>query len=518
MDDRNARFTRRQFVGYGAAATLAASSMSELLAGCAHDPGRPAREATGVGYFERFGVDERMIREALAAALSRGGDHADLFFQHRVSDSLGLEDGQVNRATTRVELGVGVRVLKGDQTGYAYTEDLTLESLRRAGQTAAAVADGPARPAPVSLRIEGRLPQRYLAKIRWEDVRPERKLPVLTGLNERVFARDPRITKVSISLGGEAGAILLADSEGRLIEDTQPMTDLVVSCVAEQNGRREQGHSSRAARAGFELYAPELLEEMVDEAVRRTLVLFEAVPAPVGEMPVVLGSGSSGVLLHEAIGHGMEADFNRKGISIYAGRVGTKVAPDFVTIVDDGSIEHSRGALNVDDEGQVAGRTVLVENGILATYMHDVISAKHFKVVPTGNGRRQSYAFPPLPRMRATYMLNGPHAKDEIVASVKRGIFCETISNGQVQIGAGDFSFYVTQGWLIEDGRRTTPIKDVNLIGNGPKVLEKIDRVANDLKIESTAGYCGKNGQRAPVSFGIPTVRVASMTVGGRRA
>ena len=296
------------------------------------------------------------------------------------------------------------------------------------------------------------------------------------------------------------------------------MTELRVGCTAEHGGRRESCGSSRAGRAGFEYYTQHLLDEVVDEAVHRTVVLFDAASAPVGEMPVVLGSGVTGILLHEAIGHGMEADFNRKGISIFADRMGKVVAKDFVTILDDGSVEHGRGTINVDDEGHVAGRTVLVEKGVLTTYMHDRISSQHYKVDPTGNGRRQSYAFPPLPRMRATYMLNGPHKPAEVIASVKKGIYVEYIGNGQVQIGAGDFSFYVTNGSLIEDGRLTRPIKDVNLIGNGPKVLEKIDMVSDDLKIENVGGYCGKNGQRVPVSFGLPTVRIAAITVGGRKA
>ncbi len=509
--------SRREFMGLGAA-TLAAASATDLLTACASAPARPTGPAGSVGYFSRFGVDEEMIREALAAALSRGGDYADLFFQHRVSDYVGLEDGEVNRASSSIELGVGVRVLRGDQTGYAYTEEITREALRRAALTAAAIAEASSREAPAAFRVETKLPHRYPVQQRWEDVKPAQKLPILSGLNEQVFKRDARIKKVSIALGNEAGVILVADSTGRLVEDVQPMTDLRISVVAEKDGRRETGWASRAGRAGFEFYTPEVLAKSVDEAVSRTLVLFDAVPAPAGEMPVVMGAGSCGVLLHEAIGHGMEADFNRKGISIYADKMGKTIAKDFVTIVDDATIEHGRGTINVDDEGQVAGRTVLVEKGVLATYMHDLISSKHFGVAPTGNGRRQSYAYSPVPRMRATYMLAGPHKKDEVVASVKKGIYCDNIGNGQVQIGAGDFSFYVLNGWMIEDGKLTRPIKDVNLIGNGPKVLEKIDMVADDLQVEHSAGYCGKDGQRIPVSFGMPTVRIASITVGGRKA
>jgi TldD protein len=310
--------------------------------------------------------------------------------------------------------------------------------------------------------------------------------------------------------------VLIADSNGRLVEDYQPMTLLYLSCVAEQNGRRESNGYVVSGRNGFELYSPEQLDRVLKEATSRTLILFDSIQPPAGEMPVVLAAGSSGMLLHEAIGHGMEADFNRKGISIYADKIGKPIAKPFVSIVDDGSVDFNRGAINVDDEGNVAGRTLLVDNGVLATFMHDEISARHYHVKPTGNGRRQSYAFPPIPRMRATYMLPGPHKREEIIASVKKGIFCETFTNGQVQIGAGDFTFYVKNGWLIEDGKLTRPIKDANLIGNGPKVLESIDMVGDDLKIDEGGGTCGKDGQRVPVSLGMPTVRVASMTVGGR--
>jgi TldD protein len=246
------------------------------------------------------------------------------------------------------------------------------------------------------------------------------------------------------------------------------------------------------------------------------VILFEAVPAPAGEMPVVLAAGSSGILLHEAIGHGMEADFNRKGVSIYADKIGKPIAKSFVNIVDEGTQEGARGAINVDDEGNAAGRTSLVQDGILTTYLHDTISAKHYKVAPTGNGRRESYQYAPMPRMRSTYMLPGPHRRDEIIASVKKGIYCSNFTNGQVQIGAGDFTFYVKNGYMIEDGKLTRPIKDVNIIGNGPKVLEKVDMVSDDLSIDEGGWTCGKDGQSVPVSQGMPTVRVASITVGGQ--
>ena len=347
---------------------------------------------------------------------------------------------------------------------------------------------------------------------------PEERRPLLAGLNQRAFAADPRIRKVNLHLRSESSSILVADSTGRLAEDRQPMTILSLSVMAEQGGRREQNGYNVAGRAGFEFYTPDRLDRLVRQAVDRTTILFEAGPPPAGDMPVVLAAGSSGILLHEAIGHGMEADFNRKGTSIYADKLGKPIARPFVNIVDDATLPGARGAINVDDEGNAAGRTVLVEDGVLTSYLHDAISARHYGVAPTGNGRRQSYRHPPLPRMRSTYMLPGPHHPAEIIASVKRGLYCQNFSNGQVNIGGGDFTFYVKNGFLIEDGKLTRPVKDVNVIGNGPRALEQVDMVGDDLEIDEGGWTCGKDGQSVPVSQGLPTVRVASLTVGGRGA
>ena len=318
----------------------------------------------GIGYFARFGVTERMIHETLAAALSRGGEHADVSFQHRVASDIGLEDGAVNRAHASVELGVGVRVVKGDQTGYGYTEDLALPSLVECARTAATIADGPGRDSPGAPHVGGGLPDRYPLVRPWEDVRPEEKLPILSALNARAFAADPRVRKVTVYLRDESGAILMADSSGRMVEDRQPMTLLFLSLLAEDGGRREQNGYNVAGRAGFEFYTPDRLDRVVREAVERTTVLFEASPPPAGEMPVVLAAGSSGILLHEAIGHGMEADFNRKGVSIYADKIGKRIAQPFVNIVDDAANPGARGAINVDDEGNAAGTTHLVVDGV----------------------------------------------------------------------------------------------------------------------------------------------------------
>ncbi len=508
------RMGRRKFVKLSGATLVAAGAVD--LVGCATAKPRAEGATAGIGYFDRFGVTEPLLAEVLAAAMSRGADSADVFFQHRVQSSLGLQDGAVNRSTAQISLGVGVRAVKGDQQGYGYTEDLSLAAIVECARTAAAIADGPARPGPQRFHVAGTLPDRYPMKVRWEDVRPEQTMPMLTQLEARALASDSRVRKVNIGFGDEYGAVLLADSTGRIVEDIQPMTRLFLQCTAEQDGRRESGYYNVAARAGLEYYDQDRLDRVVREAVARTTILFEAVPAPAGEMPVVLAAGSSGILLHEAIGHGMEADFNRKNISIFSDKIGKPVAHPFVNIVDDATLPGARGAINVDDEGNPAGVTHLVENGILSTYLHDSVSARHYGVKPTGNGRRQSYQFAPIPRMRATYMLPGPHEKEEIVASVKKGIFCSNFTNGQVQIGAGDFTFYVKNGYLIENGKLTRPVKDVNVIGNGPKVLEKIDMVASDLVVDEGGWTCGKDGQGVPVSQGIPTVRVSSITVGGQ--
>jgi len=505
--------SRRTVIGAGAAAlaTVAVADLLDISTVFAK-----TGPTAGVGYFSRFGVTEKLIRDTLSAALSKGGDYADVFFQHRVTNNLMLEDGIVNRASSNVGLGVGVRVVKGDQTGYGFTEDITADGLRRAALTAAVIAEGPAKTAPARFKVMDSKPNRYPVKIKWEDIRPQQKLTLLTGLNDKTFKANQFVRKVNVNFMDQGSVILVADSTGRIVEDAQPMTTLYLGVVAEKDGRRENNNVNRAARQDIGYYTPQRLDRMVTDVVDKTMVLFDAEQPPAGEMPVVMAAGAAGILLHEAIGHGMEADFNRKNVSIYSDKLGKPVAKPFVSIVDEGTQDNARGAINVDDEGNAVGRTMLVENGTLTSYLHDSISAKHYGVKPTGNGRRQGYEFAPMPRMRSTYMLPGPHKRDEIVASVKRGIYCDLFSNGQVNIGAGDFTFYVKNGYMIEDGKITKPIKDVNIIGNGPKVLEQIDMVADDLKIDEGGWTCGKDGQFVPVSQGIPTVRVSAITVGGR--
>ncbi len=511
---------RREFmkvIGAGSAVV----SLPALAGGCqpaTHASQRTTPRGTNTHYFEQFGVSQELLRKTLARGLARGGDFSEVYLQHKVTHWLGMEDGQVNRAYSRVMLGAGIRVLKGDATGFAYCEDLTEEALLRTAAVAATVADGTPRIRPVSLAAVP-IRNQYPVRVPWVDVGVDRKLPLVQKAENWARARDARIVKVTVYLEDNTSRILVATSDGRLVEDDQPMTTLSVSCTAKAKGKTESSYQSVAAMDDVSFYTDAVLRKCAHEAADHTALLFGADSPPVGNVPVVLAPGVTGILLHEAIGHGMEADFNRKGTSIYANRIGKRVAHKDVTILDSGvNPTRFRGSINVDDEGNPAQKTVLVEQGILRSYMHDRIAAKHYKLHSTGSGRRQSFRFPPNPRMRNTYMLSGPRAPEEIIRSVKRGIYAEKFSNGQVMIGAGDFTFYLKHGRLIEDGKLTRVIKDANLIGNGPKVLEHVDMVGNDLEMFSGAGYCGKDGQRVPVGFGLPTVRAGAISVGGRKA
>lgn len=478
---------------------------------------RPA--AASDPFADLFGVDRATMRQVLGELTARGADQAELYFQSSRSTSILYQDGIVSRADASVDLGVGLRCVIGEQTGYAYTEELTLEAMRAAARTAASIASrGSGAPPPAELRHAALPHQRYAIEVPWREVGIDRKLPIVRRCAELVSALDPAIVKVEISWGDGETRVLIADMHGRLVFDERPMTRMYVTVTAERDGVRQTNRANIAGRAGIGFYTEERLREVARRAVDRTMILFEARRPPAGEMPVVLASGASGILLHEAIGHGMEADFNRKGVSIYAEMLNRQVAEPFVTIVDDGTLENERGALNVDDEGETAGRTVLVENGRLVSYLHDGISARHYGVDLTGSGRRQSFRHPPMPRMRCTYMEAGPHTRDEIIASVQRGILAETFTNGQVQIGAGDYTFYIKNGWLIEEGRLSAPIKDVNIIGTGPETLRRISMVADDAELDTGGWTCGKRGQSVPVSLGIPTVLVSSLTVGGENA
>jgi TldD protein len=464
---------------------------------------------------ERFAVTDTTVRKVFERALSRGGDFCDLYFQRSESCSLGLEDGAVNRAASGADLGVGIRVVNGVETGYAYTESLDPASMLEAADVAASVASGGPISAPTSFRVNAS-PSHYPIATPWSDVSTNQRVQLMMEFASQIESLDERVKKVSVSLRDSQKEVLILDSLGRMRSDFQPMSVLRASCVAEQNGQRESNYVGLGARVGFEFYTKERLLDAARDLIDRTTILFDAVEGPAGEYPVVLGPGSSGILLHEAIGHGMEADAARSRRTIYSDQVGERIAPQNVTIVDDGTNPNLRGSINTDDEGESSQRTVLVENGVLRTFMHDRISAKHFGVEPTGNGRRQSFRHMPLPRMRNTYMLGGDLPPAEIVASVDYGIYADHFTNGQVNIGQGDFTFYIKNGWLIEDGKCTRPIKDVNIIGNGPDVLRGVTMVGNDFELDTGTWVCGKRGQSVPVGLGMPTVKVGALTVGGR--
>ncbi len=495
-----------------------------FLVGC-HS--RPARQATVAPatldapenpFLEWFAVDEARLRRVLAELGARGADHGELYFQHTRSNSINMEDGLVSSARANVDLGVGLRVVVGDQVGYAYTEDLSEEAMIAAARSAAAIASGRGSAAPGAFTVSqpGAF---YRLEVPWSDVAVDSKLPVIRRAAELAKSGDPAIDKVSVSWSDEDERVLIVGLDGRMSLDRRPMTRLMVSTSAVRGKQKQSNGSNLAARQGVSWYTEERLQQVAREAVDRTMVLFDARQPPAGELPVVLAAGASGILLHEAIGHGMEADFNRKNTSIYADMIGKVVAPDFVTIVDDGTLPHERGALNVDDEGMPTERTVLVDRGVLASYLHDRISARHYGLArSTGSGRRESFRHVPLPRMRCTTMLDGPHSKDEIVASVQKGIIAETFTNGQVQIGAGDYTFYIKNGWLIENGKITAPIRDCNIIGNGPDTPRRVSMAAADSKLDTGGWTCGKDGQGVPVSQGLPTVLVDRLTVGGTHA
>jgi TldD protein len=468
-------------------------------------------------YLDHFEVTPEMLQKVIAEAMSKGGDYADLFFEHKISNTLALEDGKVNRAYSNVDYGMGVRVLKGEQTGFAYTETISLRDMLKVARTAANIASDPA-----TFKLDGLLEKvpadHYRISRKWENVSVEEKVPYVQKINDRVFELDKKVTKVNATLSDETAYMMFYNSEGLFTYDYRPLASFRVRCVMEKDGQIESDGSSRSYRIGFEWMGDDLIEEIAREAVDRTNILFSATRPRAGEMPVVLGAGGSGILLHEAMGHAFEADFNRKKTSIFSDKMGQSVAGDFISIIEDGTIEHNRGSINIDDEGNDVRKVYLVKDGVLESYIHDRISARFYGVEPTGNGRRESFRFVPLPRMRITYMEPGPHSKDDIIASVDYGVYVDNFSNGQVNIGAGDFTFFVKSGSLIENGKLTRPIKDVNIIGNGPQALADITMAAGDYKTDNGSWMCGKGGQSVPVTMGLPTVLVKKLTVGGTSA
>ncbi len=465
---------------------------------------------------DRFCLTPELMDRMLRVAMSRGGDFADIFGEASQFNSLTMEEGILKTAGYTIEKGVGVRVVKGEKTGYAYTENLDEASFMSITKTAAAIADD--RGSEGSYKVEIRKPpELYSVEDPATATRLEEKIHWITKANDYARAFSDKVTKVVISFRDELRSMVMADTRGQLILDEQPMLVFTLSVMAESGGEKQRAQNGGGGRVGFSFLTDQKIKEWSEAAAREALLLLEARQAPAGMMPVILGPGESGILLHEAIGHPLEADFNRKGTSAYAGRMGEMVADPQCTIIDDGTVYHDRGSINIDDELNRSRKTVLIENGRLCSYMYDEISARYFKTESSGNGRRESYRFQPLPRMRTTYMLNGRYSPDEIIAGTEKGIFCKTFKNGQVDISNGNFIFVPSAAYLVENGKISYPIKNFSLIGNGPEVLSKVSMVGNDFRMSSGTWTCGK-GQNVPVGVGLPTVKIGEMTVGGQSA
>ncbi len=472
-------------------------------------------------YLDTFRVTETLLESLTASALKSGGDYADLFFENTVYSDLLLRDGQVASGGLHTDFGVGIRVLKGEKTGYAYTESTDPTEMIQAAKAAATIslqgsvgASGPEASAGRRAGKPNPTADRYPMQEDWREARASVFVPMLEKLQGLIEHKDSRVIKVIAMLGSQVSDILMFNSLGELKYDTRPMGSLSVSVIFKQGDVVENKSASRSWRIGAEMISDALLEELASEVVSGIDERFAAIRPKGGKMSVVMGAGASGILLHEAMGHAFEADFNRKGQSVFCDKMGKRICSKGITILDDGTIRGNRGSLNFDDELVPGQRTAMVEDGVLTSYLHDRISAKYYGVPPTGNGRRESFRYHPIPRMRCTYMESGQAKPQDIIASVKKGIFVDQFSNGQVKIGEGDFTFYVKSGFLIEDGRLTAPIKDINIIGNGPAALSDIRMVADDLIIDPGTWTCGKE-QSVPVSCGIPTVLVDNLTVGG---
>jgi TldD protein len=461
-------------------------------------------------------IDAATCERLLSISMSKGGDYADLFFEYRRGGGFSFDEGILKAASRSVSLGLGVRVQKGDATGYAFVQDLRFDEMKRAAETAARIADQGGHPDPIELQ-QVRLPHRYELDHYSIDAPSDDKRKLLERASLAAHGFDPKILRAEASFAETVRELLIATSDGRMCFDVQPMIRFSVSAIAERDGKRQSGSSGGGGRMTMGYFEDRSPEWHAEQAAQRAIAMLDAQEAPAGQMEVVLAPGDSGILLHEAVGHGLEADFNRKGTSRYAGQIGEKVASDICTVVDDATLLQSRGTINIDDEGNEPQKAVLIENGKLVGYMHDRMSARHFGITATGNGRRESYACTAMPRMTNTILLAGESEPDEIVTSVKRGIYAKRFGGGQVDISNGDFVFSLTESYLIEDGKLTAPLKDVQLIGNGPDVLNKVSMLGNDVEISDGIWTCGKDGQSVPVGVGCPTVKIDEITVGGTK-
>jgi TldD protein len=465
----------------------------------------------------KFNISVSDIESLLGVALSRGGDYADLYFEYATLNSLNLEEQIIKSANRAARLGVGVRVISGEKTGYAYCDEIDVAAIRKAALTAAHIAQSGSGAGPINVSRESPAHDLYPVAQLIEDEPLPRKIELLERIDRTSRAFDRRIREAQVSLADEFKVVLIATSEGKLIGDAQPLARMRVMCIADDDGNLQSGVSGGGGRVGMDFFSDRLLDQYANEAARQAIVQLEAQDAPAGSMEVVLGPGWPGVLLHEAVGHGLEADFNRKGMSAFSGLIGQKVASELCTVVDDGAMPNRRGSLNIDDEGNPTSQTVLIENGVLRGYLQDKLSSRLTGASLTGNGRRESYRHMPMPRMTNTYLLNGASDSDEIIRSVKRGLYAVQFGGGQVDITNGKFVFSATEAYLIEDGKVTMPVKGATLIGNGPDALTKVTAVANDLALDEGVGTCGKDGQSVPVGVGLPTIKISEMTVGGTK-
>jgi TldD protein len=469
---------------------------------------------------DQFGLTSQQLEKILGTALERRADYADLYFEVRTTEAVSLEEGLVKKTARNISQGVGVRVLIGEKTGYAHTDDISLETLQIAARTAQAISQESeaSLPAPVSSSHPSSHDLYALHAVPISTPLTE-KITLLQRIDEEARRYDPRITNVMASVAVEQKHVLILTSDGVMIADTQPLLRLQVTCIATQDVNRQQGSHGGGGRVEFNsLYEENRWRVFTREAARQALLGLEAVPAPAGTMTVVLGPGWPGILLHEAIGHGLEGDFNRKKVSAFSNLMGQKVASELCTVVDDGTLPNRRGSLNVDDEGTPTHRTVLIEKGVLRGYLQDRLNASLMKMSPTGNGRRESFAHMPMPRMTNTFMLAGDSDPEDIIKSVPHGLYAVSFGGGQVDITSGKFVFSASEAYLIEDGKVTRPVKGATLIGNGPDVLTRISMVGNDLKLDDGIGTCGKEGQSVPVGVGQPTLRIDGITVGGTQA
>lgn len=463
-----------------------------------------------------FGLDEAVLQKALGTMFTHKIDYADLYFQFTKSESWSLEEGIVKTGSFSIDQGVGVRGVSGDKTAFAYSDDISEAALLNAAVATRTIG----RQGAGRVKVAGSMKSRggrslYLPHDPLTSLDATAKVRLLERVEKMARAKDPRVVQVMASLSGEYDVVMVARSDGALAADIRPLVRVSVTIIVEQNGHREIGSSGGGGRYDYAYFSDALLEQYVNEAVATALVNLDARPAPAGPMTVVLGPGWPGVLLHEAIGHGLEGDFNRKGSSVFSGRIGERVAAKGVTVVDDGTIADRRGSLNIDDEGNPTQCTTLIEDGILKGYIQDTMNARLMNMAVTGNARRESYAHLPMPRMTNTYMLNGDKDPQEIIASVKNGLYAVNFGGGQVDITNGKFTFSASEAYMIEDGKVTYPVKGATLIGNGPDVLNRVSMIGNDMRLDSGVGVCGKEGQSVPVGVGQPTLRLDNVTVGG---